>query len=635
MKKLIAISVLFLFFVSVFLIHSCKKDQPKVPVVSTSAITEISQISAVSGGKLIDAGSSSVVANGVCWNTTEEPTLADNKTIDSSGIVLFVSKLTQLTANTIYYVRAYALSSAGIGYGDQVSFTSSEVAVPALLTADVTLISATSAVSGGNITTDNGEAVTARGVCYNTLPTPTITNSKTTMCPGNGPFTCSILGLTPGTTYFIRAYATNSVGTSYGNELSFKTLATLPTISSVFATLITQTTAISGGNIIGDGGAAITKRGVCWSKTGNSSIADSKTEDGSGTGVYTSTITGLSPSTSYYVRAYAMNSVGAVYGNDLSFTTTAATLPLITTTAVSSVSGTTATSGGNVTTDGGLAVTARGICWSTSVNPTIANTKTSDGSGTGSFTSLLTGLTGGTVYYVRGYATNSMGTVYGIQISFTSVASITTDGLVAYYPFSGNANDESPNVNNGIVAGAILTTDRYGIANKAYSFNGTSDFIKIPGALPVTNLFTISFWAYSENASGYSNILCDGSSNIGGNDFLINFRGNSIGIRADKNAPLNYEDSSPAELQNLDLLNKWVNIVWLMTPTYSKVYLNGVELLTINEAGSDEGSHDPFSYIGARNVWDIPDNFFKGKLDEIRIYNRALSNAEIQTLYSF
>jgi len=633
MKKLLTTTGLILFILTGFLIHSCKKDQPKLPVVSTAPVTEISQISANSGGTLTDEGSASIICVGVCWSTVEDPSIADNKTIETGGLGSFVSKLTQLAPNTTFFIRAYAMSSAGIGYGDQISFATSAVAVPLLVTADVTLITSTSAVSGGNITSDNGEIVTARGVCYNTSPNPTITNSKTTLCPGNGPFSCTLLGLAPGTTYYLRAYATNSVGTSYGNELNFKTLATLPSVSSVFATSIAQNTAVSGGNITNDGGAEVIKRGVCWNLTGNSTIADSKTDDGTGKGIFTSLLTGLLPSTVYYVRAYATNAIGTVYGNDLRFTTASAIPPTVTTTSESSVTATSVSSGGNVTNSGGVAVTARGICWSTTPNPSIANNKTVDGTGTGSFTSSLTGLTGSTVYYIRAYATSSIGTSYGGQISFKTLPSIPTAGLVAYYPFNGNANDESPNLNNGIVVGATLTTDRNGNQNNAYSFNGTTDYIKITGALPVTNLFTISFWAYSENASGYSNILSDGSSSVGGSDFLINFRGNNIGIRADKNAPLNYEDSSPVELQNLDLVGKWVHVIWVMTPTYSKIYVNGVEKVTINEAGSNEGYHDDFSFIGARQVWGSPDHFFTGKLDDIRIYNRELSSDELQSLY--
>jgi uncharacterized protein (TIGR02145 family) len=111
-----------------------------------------------------------------------------------------------------------------------------------------------------------------------------------------------------------------------------------------------------------------------------------------------------------------------------------ASLATLTTTTVSSITSTTASSGGNITNDGGGAVTARGVVWSTSQNPTIAlTTKTVDGTGTGSFTSSITGLSPVTVYYVRAYATNSAGTAYGNQQTLTTVTSsnpVDVDGNV-------------------------------------------------------------------------------------------------------------------------------------------------------------------------------------------------------------
>ena len=98
-----------------------------------------------------------------------------------------------------------------------------------------------------------------------------------------------------------------------------------------------------------------------------------------------------------------------------------ATVPTVTTTAISDIDKTTATGGGNVTADGGATVTERGICWSTSQNPTISGSHTTDGTGTGSFTSAMTGLTANTTYYVRAYATNSVGTAYGEVVSFTTL----------------------------------------------------------------------------------------------------------------------------------------------------------------------------------------------------------------------
>jgi plastocyanin len=124
----------------------------------------------------------------------------------------------------------------------------------------------------------------------------------------------------------------------------------------------------------------------------------------------------------YYVRAYATNSAGTAYGNEVSFTTTAASLATLTTTAASAITTTTAVSGGDITDDNGSNITARGVCWSTNMTPTIAGLHTTDGTGQGVFTSSITGLTPGTVYYVRAYATNSAGTAYGNEVTFTTIS---------------------------------------------------------------------------------------------------------------------------------------------------------------------------------------------------------------------
>ncbi|MCQ2318932.1 MAG: hypothetical protein MJZ90_08460 [Bacteroidales bacterium] len=198
---------------------------------------------------------------------------------------------------------------------------------------------------------------------------------------------------------------------------------TVATVTTNEVTEITQTTATCGGEVTSDGGAAVTARGVCWSTSQNPTVSDSHTTDGSGTGSFTSNITGLTENTTYYVRAYATNSEGTSYGEQRSFTTSQnITSPTVTTNNVTDITQTTATCGGEVTSDGGAAVTARGVCWSTSQNPTVSDSHTTDGSGTGSFTSNITGLTENTTYYVRAYATNSEGTSYGEQKSFTTLS---------------------------------------------------------------------------------------------------------------------------------------------------------------------------------------------------------------------
>ena len=191
---------------------------------------------------------------------------------------------------------------------------------PIVTTISTSYITGISAKSGGNVSSAGSSSVTARGVCWSTSPTPTTANSHTTDGTGIGSFTSDITGLVYTTTYYVRAYATNSYGTSYGNELSFTTL-TPPTVTTSAVTEY-GTTADSGGNVTSMGSSTVTARGVCWATWTDPNISNSPhTIDGSGSGVYSSTATGLSYNTLYYLRAYATSSVGTSYGSQVSFTT--------------------------------------------------------------------------------------------------------------------------------------------------------------------------------------------------------------------------------------------------------------------------------------------------------------------------
>ena len=195
----------------------------------------------------------------------------------------------------------------------------------------------------------------------------------------------------------------------------------VPTLTTTLITSISTTTASSGGNISSDGGGGITARGVCWNTTGSPTTSDHHTSDGPGGGPFFSSLTGLTPGATYQARAYATNPAGTSYGNEVSFTTLASlVVPTVTTSSVSSILVKTAASGGNVTTWGGASIIARGVCWNTKAAPTIADNKTVDGNSLGSFVSGLMGLSANTIYFVRAYATNSVGTGYGAEVSFST-----------------------------------------------------------------------------------------------------------------------------------------------------------------------------------------------------------------------
>jgi uncharacterized protein (TIGR02145 family) len=398
-------------------------------ISSTTAISGITTSSANSGGIINSDGGAAVTARGIVWGTTTAPTIAlATKTTNGTGVGTFTSAMSGLTAGVTYYVRAYATNSVGTKYASEISFNTSQAVATLAATTTVSAIGSTTATSGGNITYNGGATVTVSGIVWSTTSTPTISNSKTTNGAATGTFTSTITGLTPGTLYYVRSYATNSVGTSYGAQTSFTTLNT-PTISATAsATSITSSTATSGGTITADGGAAITTRGVVY---GTSSLsATFSITSGTGTGTYTIGLTGLTPATTYYVRSFATNSVGTVYGTETSFTTIAIA-PSLTTTVASSITKYAASAGGTITSNGGSTITASGICWSTTATPTISDSKTTDGITSGTFTSSITGLIAGTTYYLRAYATNAIGTGYATAQSFTTLSTSSNNPVLA------------------------------------------------------------------------------------------------------------------------------------------------------------------------------------------------------------
>jgi uncharacterized protein (TIGR02145 family) len=314
----------------------------------------------------------------------------------------------------------------------------SGAAYPTLTTSTLSSITSTSANAGGNISADGGASVSARGLVYGTASNPTLSNTVLIIGSGTGGFSGTISGLTPNTTYYVRAYATNSSGTGYGNAVTFQTLpVAVPTLITTDASGITQTTVTSGGTISNDGGATITERGIVYGTSANPTTSNIKITSGSGTGSFSVNVTALTPNTTYFIRSYAINSAGTGYGNNITFQTTVPAVPSLTTRELLNITNTTATGGGSITNDGGSTVSAKGICWSTSPNPTISDSKTTDGTGTATFASFMTGLSASITYYVRAYATNSTGTGYGNQQTFTASSTSNTLPVVTSTSVTG------------------------------------------------------------------------------------------------------------------------------------------------------------------------------------------------------
>lgn len=303
-------------------------SDPRMPSVTTAAVIEITESTAICGGS-VDAEEGKVVtARGVCWNTGPAPTVLDSRTIDGSGTGSFVSQITGLGPGTAYYTRAYAISGSSIVYGDVQAFTTLFVSAPTVTTGEVGEISHTAVQCGGRVVTEGGAPVDLRGVCWSTTPTPTWTGFHTEDGSGLGSFVSAVQGLSAGTKYSVRAYAVSSAGVGYGETRSFTTLADtsgneVPMLSTAEVTDITLTTAECGGSIAADGGAPVLDRGVCWSTVPGPTVADSRTSDGGGTGDFASSLIGLEAGSTYFVRAFAANGAGIGYGDERTFATVA------------------------------------------------------------------------------------------------------------------------------------------------------------------------------------------------------------------------------------------------------------------------------------------------------------------------
>jgi len=196
-----------------------------LPQLTTAPATQISATTATISANISSPGASSVSARGICWNTEENPTIDNSVTSNGVGIGDFESILTGLTHETTYYARSYATNSLGTAYGNQVSFTTIYAGTPpSVETSEISNFNHSFAIAVGVVTDEGGSSVAARGVCWSTSQSPDLSDSFTIDGPGSGSFACSMAELSPETTYFVRAYATNNAGTAYGNELSFTTL---------------------------------------------------------------------------------------------------------------------------------------------------------------------------------------------------------------------------------------------------------------------------------------------------------------------------------------------------------------------------------------------------------------------------
>jgi hypothetical protein len=435
-------------------------------------------------------------------------------------------------------------------------------------------------------------------------------------------------GLTPGN------YTGNVIVNSNSNSITVPVSMSViqPSAPDLFngqASGITYNSAQVSATLTSLGSSAITQHGHCWSTSPNPTTTDNKTTLG-GTGVlksFTSNITGLSTNITYYVKAYATNAIGTTYSDAITFTTLPPpTLATVQTTRAENVKHNQIDGVGNLTLLGDGLVTDHGFCYSTSnAMPTISDSKASIGqtTQTGSFTVTATGLQASTKYYLRAYATNSMGTAYGgvVEATTTDAPPVVTSGLVAYYTFdNSNCNESRGNTQyNGIQQGngsPVWSTDIPNSSGKALQLNNDAYF-QIPTA-PINRFpstYSYSIWL---KTMVNCNVI----------DFI-----NTSSYRATLNIKSNkimgsYWYAQQYELFNIDVSTLLLDGTWhLVTITKNqgnlKLYIDGSYLSTYSN-----------SYSGNDNYPMSIGNGFSGKVDNFRVYNRELTQSEITEIYN-
>ncbi len=339
--------------------------------------------------------------------------------------------LTGLSAGTTYNFRVGSQDAAGNATTSQNYTFTTSVNAPTLTTSAASSVAQTSATLNGSITATGGANATQSGFAYGTSSSLTTNVSTSTLGAqtGTASFNEGVTGLTCNTTYYFRAYATNTGGTGYGSITSFITSACAGTVTTQSASSLTLSSATLNGNITATGGANATVRGFAYGLT--TAYGATTTEAGSfGTGAYTADISNLTCNTTYNFRSYSTNTAGTSYGSNTTLTTSACAAPTLTTSAATSLTKTTGILNASITATGGNDATQSGFAYGTTsaLTFTIATSTLGAQSGAVSFTESLSDLTCETTYYFRPYATNITGTSYGSITSFTT--SSCTDPVV-------------------------------------------------------------------------------------------------------------------------------------------------------------------------------------------------------------
>ncbi len=293
----------------------------KTPTLSTITKMASSDFSVSVKAEVTDEGTSEVTASGFCWSTTHSiPTIEDSKkTLEGPTLEMTLS---DLAPSTTYYICAYATNGHGTSYSEVFTFTTADAKAPTLSAITQTASSYFSVSVEASITDAGTSSVTKSGFCWSTTNEIPTTGDNTKEITGPA-MSMTLDELEPGTTYYIRAYAINEVGTSYSEVFTFTTAdAKAPILSAITKTASTDFSVSIKAEVTDGGTSEVTQSGFCWSTTNSTPTTGDTKKELEGPALET-TLENLTPNTTYYIRAYATNRFGTSYSEVFTFKTAA------------------------------------------------------------------------------------------------------------------------------------------------------------------------------------------------------------------------------------------------------------------------------------------------------------------------
>lgn len=390
-------------------------------------------------------GNSTITKRGFCYGTSPNPTTSDNIITVTGTTGDLTGKITGLSNGVRYYVRAFATNAIGTHYSAQISFTTLS-GLAEVTTSAVTDIMAESVTFNGSTPTANGGTITSRGFCYSTSENPTINNNRATVTGTTGQMTKSVANLEENTKYYVRAFATTSFGTTYGQQITFTTKDGVIVFSGFNCSDISANSVLANVTIETNGGSPVTERGFCISTNTVPTISDTKVPVNSENNSYHENIKNLTRSTQYYIRAYGKNNIGIYYSNEIKISTKtgAAVLSELKS---DSIGQTTLSVSCSISNNGGTEILRKGFCYSTTPSPTIASEKVTL-SDEDNFVATISNLISDQEYYIKAFAETQYETTYSNEICVKTIAGIATLGQTSTH----NINPTSVTLKSSIIS---------------------------------------------------------------------------------------------------------------------------------------------------------------------------------------